>query len=575
MPSKNELLDDEQRRAVEAKERAIAILAGPGSGKTRVLSFRARHLLGRDKSSNALMLTFTNKAASEMKSRVIDLTPAMSKRVRAGTFHNFSLSVLRSHGIHVGIEPDFDILDDDAHNDLAGDAAVAAGCRNESSAWTDQRLRQRLPTSDVAKFGAAFEDLKRREGVVDFDDLIVYVAQLFRQKPEIAQAYASKYQHILIDEFQDTNAAQFAIVRALAERASPQSTISVFADDDQAIFGFAGAEAQNINRFCEDLQATIYPLTTNYRCGKPIVTCANRLIGANRSEGRQMQARKEAGHVESKVYGSMQEEARVVCDDIEGRLGRDIPPQEICILVRSASRASEIARVLVERRIPHSNWLGSTYVSREQRQIRTCLSVVRPILPRRMSRMLCELIGVADVDEAINTEEFLNRHASRTGVQGLLEIRVLANRQAPVSEILGAVGKCLAELDPGENRSELLIAEATAFEAHDPDYSLDHLLADLALGGRGGAPTAGGGVKLATIHRTKGLQWPTVYLVGLEADQLPHYHSRTEEQIREERRLCFVAVCRAEDSLTVTRVRERQGYTKFPSRFLAEMGLRS
>src|SRR5882724_3515105 len=109
----DEILDDEQRQAVEAEERAIAVLAGPGSGKTRVLSFRTRHLLGNEKNSNALLLTFTNKAASEMKARAISATPAMSKRIRAGTFHNFALSVLRSHGIHVGINIDFDVLDED------------------------------------------------------------------------------------------------------------------------------------------------------------------------------------------------------------------------------------------------------------------------------------------------------------------------------------------------------------------------------------------------------------------------------------------------------------------------------
>src|SRR5205814_240326 len=143
------------------------------------------------------------------------VTPALSKRIRAGTFHNFALSVLRSHGTHVGIAPDFDVLDELEQSDLA--ATIAAQAGDHHRAYSEGRLRQRLHTSDVAKFGALFEEVKRRAGVVDFDDLIVYVSQLFRQKAEIAGAYAAKYQHILIDEFQDTNAGQFAIVRALAE----------------------------------------------------------------------------------------------------------------------------------------------------------------------------------------------------------------------------------------------------------------------------------------------------------------------------------------------------------------------
>jgi DNA helicase-2/ATP-dependent DNA helicase PcrA len=350
-----EVLDAEQRPAVEAKERAIAVLAGPGSGKTRVLSFRARFLLGRDRSSNALLLTFTNKAAAEMKARAIAVTPAMSKRIRAGTFHNFALSVLRSHGSHVGIGSDFDVLDDDERGEFASSASLSAGCSNHLQAWSTQRLRQRLATSEVAKFGATFEELKRKEGVVDFDDLIVYVVQLFRQKPEIAKAYATKYHHILIDEFQDTNAAQFAMVRALAEHASPTSTISVFADDDQAIFGFAGAESQNIARFCDDLQARVYPLTTNYRCREAIVRCANKLILANRSQGREMKATRKNGKVIVRVFDSMTLEAKAICDEIQQFVERATPAHHFSILVRSAYRAEALRGEISARGLPFSN----------------------------------------------------------------------------------------------------------------------------------------------------------------------------------------------------------------------------
>ena len=168
-----ENLDPEQRLAVEAKERAIAVLAGPGSGKTRVLSYRARYLLSQSKTSNALLLTFTNKAASEMKSRAIAVTPALSNRIRAGTFHNFALNVLRSHGSHVGIAPDFDVLDKQEQGELAGTISAQVG--DHRRAYSDQRLRQRLHTSEVAKFAALFDDAKRKAGVVDFDDLIVQV----------------------------------------------------------------------------------------------------------------------------------------------------------------------------------------------------------------------------------------------------------------------------------------------------------------------------------------------------------------------------------------------------------------
>lgn len=568
-----EHLDPEQRRAVEARQRAIAVLAGPGSGKTRVLSYRARYLLSQDRTSNALLLTFTNKAASEMKSRAIAVTPALSKRIRAGTFHNFALAVLRSHGTHVGIAPDFDVLDEQEQGDLATTISAQAG--DHRRAYSDQRLRQRLHTSDVAKFAALFEDAKRKAGVVDFDDLIVYVSQLFRQKPDIAKAYATKYRHILIDEFQDTNAAQFAVVRALAEQSAPTSTISVFADDDQAIFGFAGAESQNIARFCEDLQATVYPLTTNYRCAEQIVKCANRLILANRSAGREMKAVKKNGDVRARVFTNLTEEAKVICDEIAKKVATGVLPHAISILVRNGTRAEGIKAALSQRGIPFSNWLAAAYNSRETRQVRVCLTLVRPVLTKRIAKQVCEMLGIESIPttETINTEQFLRANSSRTGVSQLLEIRRLADQGGKVSDIVRQVGACIEAIAPNVQIADALLAEVAAFETHDPEYSLDHLLADLALGGKGGAPTEGGGVKLATIHRTKGLQWPHVYLAGVEQDSLPHYYTRTEEQMREERRLCFVGVCRAEDSLTVTRIREYRGYQKAPSPFIAELGL--
>jgi DNA helicase-2/ATP-dependent DNA helicase PcrA len=568
-----EQLDPEQRHAVEAKERAIAVLAGPGSGKTRVLSYRARYLLSQHRSSNALLLTFTNKAASEMKSRAISVTPAMSKRIRAGTFHNFALSILRSHGTHVGIAPDFDVLDEQEQAELA--AAIAAHAGDHRRTYSNQRLRQKLHTSEVARFAALFEKEKRKVGVVDFDDLIVYVAQLFRQKPEIAKAYATKFQHILIDEFQDTNAAQFAVVRALAEHAAPESTISVFADDDQAIFGFAGAESKNITRFCEDLEASIYPLTTNYRCSERIVECANHLIFANRSNGREMKAIKKNGKVEVRVYGNIAEEAEQVAQEIEKKISDGVAAHDISILVRNGNRAESLKGALTNHRIPFSNWLAATYQSRETRQIRVCLSLVRPVLTKRIAAQVCEMLNIEQVpaSETVSTEEFLEANSSRSGVSHLLEIRRLAAKNGKVSDIVREVGRCIEAINPNVTITDALLAEVAAFEGHDPEYSLDHLLADLALGGKGGAPTEGGGVKLATIHRTKGLQWPHVYLMGLEQDTLPDYHAKTDEQMQEERRLCFVGVCRAEDSLVITRIREYRGYAKSPSPFIRELGL--
>lgn len=568
--SSHDELDSEQRAAVCATERAIAVLAGPGSGKTRVLSYRTRHLLETNKGTNALLLTFTNKAAAEMKARAIGVTPGLSKRIRAGTFHNFGLTVLRSHGTHVGIDPDFEILDEDEQRLQAEVAAREAGCRNVARLYSNQRLRQQLAKTDVAAFSEAYESRKRQLGVVDFDDLIVYVARLFQHKPEIAKAYATKYQHILIDEFQDTNKAQFAVVRPLAEHAN---TISVFADDDQAIFGFAGAETRNISRFCDDLAAREYPLTTNYRCRARIVECANRLISANRSKGRRMKARRPDGDVRVLQFEDAAAEAEFLCGEIEEQIAEGTAAPSISILTRSAYRIEELLTCLRERSIPFSDWLGASYKAREQRALRTGLAVVRPTLNDRSSRLLCGLLGVEE-RHVRDTKRLLEEHADRPGVDFLLEGHRLALEGAKVSQIVGAIASGIESIDPTIQVGEGIVAEVSAFERHDPEYSVDHLLGDLALGGRGGAPTEGAGVKVATLHRTKGLQWPHVYLVGLEEGTLPDYRA-DDEAIKEERRLCFVGVCRAEDRLTLTRVEGLNDYEKEPSPFLDEMGMRS
>ncbi|MTD43642.1 AAA family ATPase [Conexibacter sp. W3-3-2] len=254
--SDDQPLDDEQRAAVEADDRAIAVLAGPGSGKTRTLSHRARHLLRSDQDSKALLLTFTNKAAAEMKSRAVGVAAVRADRIDAGTFHNFGMRVLRSHGELLGLDREFDVLDELEARELAASVALANGTANHARAWSTSRMRQRKPSAAVAEFGESYQAAKLVAGVVDFDDLVALTAQLLAENPEMARAYGMSYAHLLVDEFQDTNAAQLQIVLALADHLS---TISVFADDDQAIFRFVGAESANISRFVEKLEAVECP----------------------------------------------------------------------------------------------------------------------------------------------------------------------------------------------------------------------------------------------------------------------------------------------------------------------------
>ena len=277
-------LDEEQRAAVQATETAIAVLAGPGSGKTRTLSHRARHLLRTDPGSRALLLTFTNKAAAEMKARAIGVAAVSSDRIDAGTFHSFGARLLRDHGEMIRLATDFEILDELEAAEFAEGVAASSGTRNLLRQWQHNRLRQVANSSAVAAFGQAYQSAKLAEEVVDFDDLVVLTAELLEQHDELAQAYGGRYAHLLVDEFQDTNAVQFKIVQALSAHAT---SVSVFADDDQAIFRFVGAESANIRYFAEELGATEYPLTCNYRSRQKLVDHANALIARDpRASGR-------------------------------------------------------------------------------------------------------------------------------------------------------------------------------------------------------------------------------------------------------------------------------------------------
>lgn len=568
-------LDDEQRDAVEARESAIAVLAGPGSGKTRVLSYRARHLLANDPGSKALLMTFTNKAAAEMKSRALDVAVVTTDRVVASTYHSFAVRLLRAHGHLVDVQEDFEILDEEEQQRLVRSAAEQANTDDRSKRWMYLRLRRLQPREgEVIQFAEAYQALKRQQNVLDFDDLLTYAADLLEANAEVAQAIGNAHRHILIDEFQDTNPAQFATVRALW---SDAETVSVFADDDQGIYQFAGAEPANIRKFVHELDGKTYPLNTNYRCRSNIVLKANRLISADEeASGRQMRAHYEGGEVRSRVFGDVWGEAEVLGAEIEGLVDGGLRPSDIAVLGRRKSRLGAIISQLEERGVPVSNWLGAAFEANERKALTTALLVVRASLADWQVARLCELLRVGVVGET-HPDEMLRQIGGHVpSAAPLLELRELVWAGGEPLEVVDKATEALMLADPSLEHGLRTLREAVeAFQTHDPQFGIEHLIAELTLGGIQGPPTIGGGVKVASLHRTKGLQWKHVYLVGMEEETLPDYHAVTPLEICEERRTCFVGVCRAEEFLTLTRVHVLNGWAKQPSRFLAEMGFSS
>ncbi|HXA29332.1 MAG TPA: ATP-dependent helicase [Candidatus Angelobacter sp.] len=564
-------LDEEQTRAAEAPEAAIIVLAGPGSGKTRTLARRARHLLTIHPDDHALLLTFTNKAAAEMKGRALAVSSVSSSRILACTFHAFGYRLLQRHGDLVGIKSGFDVLDEEEQGEFARQVADDHGIPNFARSWEESRVQVYEPGWDVASFGRHYEARKRAAGVVDFTDLIHYSDQVLAAHPAAAAAYGGKYRHILVDEFQDTNALQYALLSRLA---SPGDTVSAFADDDQAIFRFAGADVENVRSFISDYSAMEYPLIVNHRCREAIVEVANRLILSDPSpSGRTMQAKHPGGSVTYCEYPTGVDEAEAVLEDIRARARAGAPLGGIGILARKGYRANEVVDALRGAGLPFTDWRGDIFDPEERRALAACLSVVRGELTDRQAHRLSRLLDSPVVPER-RSHQFLEGHGANPLAVGLLDVRTAAFQGAPVIRIVELIVEAVARVDKQLSGRMSALAEAVAgFAVYDPDFTLEQLLAEFALGAGGRSPNEGGGIKVATIHRTKGLEWNCVYLIGMEEGQLPDYRAHSALELSDERRLCFVGVCRALFDLRISSTSSGGGYLRRPSLFLREMGL--
>jgi superfamily I DNA/RNA helicase len=562
-------LDPEQSSAVNATERVIAVLAGPGSGKTRTLCARASHLLTNDSGSGmALLLTFMNKAAAEMASRVIEHSAVTLDRVDASTFHAFGLRFLKSHGSLAGLPEDAHLIDEEEAQEIF--QAVGG---TSAQYWELSRLRcnNEEPTGSLIAIADDYRAEKLERSALDFNDLIVITAEILRDHAEVAQTYGTRYRHLLVDEFQDTNAAQFQIITALAEYVE---TISVFADDDQAIMRFAGASSAHVKKFIAQLDAKEYPLTVNYRCADRIVNAANSLLDAEPSaSNRRMRANRPGGTVEVCRLTDPASEAEFIADAVADALPGS-QAGDFAVLARNGYRLDAVKAALDARQIPVSDWRANGLGTDARRTLRALLSFLRSFVSASNEAAVSELAGVA-MSSVRESTAFVESHAGNPVAECISNLRTAAFEGCKASELIVVARDGLAASAPDiANDLGQLVGLVASYESHDPSYSVEDLLAELALGSSGGrSPGKSGGVKLATLHSTKGLEWPTVFLAGADEGMLPFYKAHSAEDIADERRLCFVGVCRAEQRLVITGVHREKSYGKKPSRFIAEMGL--
>ncbi len=617
-------LNPEQAAAVTAPVGPVLVLAGAGSGKTRVLTVRIAHLVaGGAAPEGILAVTFTNKAAAEMRERLARILGAdAAARTVVGTFHAFCLRTLREHGAALGL-PAFGICD--ASDQLAAARAVLRDLRVPEAHVQPSQLQSRISLGKnrleraedqdddlLRRAWLAYDAHLRRNRALDFDDLLLFTLRLLEQAPAVRQVLQQRHRHVLVDEYQDTNRPQYEIVRRLAEK---HHSLFVVGDDDQAIYGWRGADLSRILGFAKDFRgATTVRLQTNYRSTGAILEAANRLIACNvgRHE-KTLRAVLEAGD-SPRVVGQPDEEAEAAftAQDIAARLAAGARPAEFAVLLRTAVQARPFETALRAAQVPYRLVGGPSFYDRKE--VRDVLAYLRLLVNPDDETALLRIancpprgLGKASLDRLVADATAAGRPVAETfdraeAVEGVppvaaqaarelrATLRTLAGRAAGATDLVALVREVLAAVDyraelercptPEEREdrragvSEVLnVAESLQRRGVT---RLQDLLDRLTLAEqdeRTAEPT-GERVLLMTLHAAKGLEWPRVYLAGCEETLLPHQKAIDLDAVPEERRLMYVGITRAQRQLTLTWAATRSRYGSrsptYPSRFLYE-----
>lgn len=634
-------LNPEQRAAVTAPLGPVLVRAGAGSGKTRVLTLRIAHLVAALKAppSSILALTFTNKAAREMRQRLRDLPGITTRGLAAGTFHSTCAALLREH-IHGRIgryTADFTIYAEDEQLQLASAALDAANERppvllepsdllrqisRAKSRLLTPRLALRFARDDLARFVAGcyqrYQRSLERANALDFDDLILLTHCLFAEHPDVLDACQARWRHVLVDEYQDTDPGQHALVELLTRPAPANNhtrSLFVVGDGMQAIYGFRNADHTIIARFARDFpEARVIELATNYRSRQPILDAAyavirhSRVVAPMALRSTKPEGARGAGYVAPlQIIDAKdgRDEAEHVARSIADLLRRGRRPREVSVLYRARHMSRALESALRHARIPYALRGATGFYDR---------AVVRDAL--------AYLRAINNPADNLSLSRVINTPPRGLGAGSLAALATFAaQRGISLSETL-AHPEALVELSPkaadGARRLASLLARWRRFA--EGTMSPDHLLADVLertdyqawleqrldpdelpdarahlqeLVSAAAEHTALNAflqevalltsadeddddrdrVQLLTIHAAKGLEWPVVFVVGLEEGTLPHEHSLvTPEGVEEERRLCYVALTRAGEQLYLSWAASRmRGKQAKPSRFLGEI----
>ncbi|ELL0577967.1 DNA helicase II [Vibrio cholerae] len=626
-------LNDKQREAVAAPLENLLILAGAGSGKTRVLVHRIAWLMSVEEASpfSVMAVTFTNKAAAEMRGRIEELMHGTASGMWCGTFHGICHRILRAHYLDAKLLEDFQIIDSDdqqrllkrlikAHNldDKQWPARQVAWWINNQK---DEGLRPAHinafdpVTQTYLKLYTAYQEACDRAGLVDFAEILLRALELLRGNQHIREHYQARFKHILVDEFQDTNAIQYAWLRMMA---GAQSNVMIVGDDDQSIYGWRGARVENIEKFTREFPSVnTIRLEQNYRSTKTILEASNTLI-ANNSErmGKQLWTEGLVGEPIS-VYSAYNEldETRFVVSKIKGWQEQGGTLTDCAILYRNNAQSRVLEEALLQASLAYRIYGGMRFFERQE--IKDALSYLRLINNRNDDTAFERVINTPPRglgDKTLETIRFAARDRGCTlwdASVGLLNDQVLTGRAASALsrfvELINALEEegidmplhvltdhavktsGLLEMyqqEKGEKSKarienlEELVTATRQFEKPEEAQEMTMLTAFLTHAaleaGEGQADEHDDAVQLMTLHSAKGLEFPLVFMVGVEEGMFPSQMSAEEAgRLEEERRLCYVGMTRAMQKLYITyaEMRRLYGQDKYhkPSRFIREL----
>lgn len=621
-----------QKEAASWNEGPLLVLAGPGSGKTRVLTLRIARLLVESIEDNfrILGLTFTNKAADEMRTRIRELIPGMDKRLYLGTFHSFCAEVLRNHGSHVGIKPDFTIysenedLDEiisEVHSELLKQGKIKPS--NVSKILPIiQYLKSRLilPGVDLSSFISNVEDQHVIETIyiyyeqrlkdlnaLDFNSLIMKANELFVKYPFIAKHYRTIYPYICIDEFQDTNEGQYNLVRNLTNE--KHNNLFIVADDDQVIYQWNGASATRLEEFRKHYSAQVVQLPENFRCPPEVVQLANNLIlyNVNRSkEKKPLLAKKpvkDSYEVNLEYFPDYSTESDWVAEMIHNSV-KTTSNKTVAVIARNRKLLLTVFDKLKDKSVPVV--IGQRKNEFESVEVSWLHHILRLANKRNDKRFLNNIVSNFDLLTGIymNVEEivawskatdgdYLRGVLNALNSGGLADSDLLKSLEFDLVEgkdFFRFVQTCFEWLDEysvGSDDTEGGLYEDEKRVWHDlesmllsrydkDEIALGMFLQEFDLLSKEQEPDESM-VQCLTIHASKGKEFDYVYLIGMVEDELPSFQSKKKGdhsiEMEEERRNCFVAITRVKEVLTMTYSSEYNGWNKKPSRFLHEMGV--